>query len=305
MAELEKEAMEILMMFARQNCTIMDSGGKDSSVLKRIAEKCSEKYGLEFKVVHNHTTIDAPETVYFIRRERERERRLGHPYEINMPEISFDRLCLKKQMLPTRIKRFCCAVLKERPGNREDRTVTGVRKAESTSRSKNAGAVTVIGRKRSDQADGENIIQSPKGGLLVMNYDNDDAREFVETCFRTNRVLINPLINWEEDDIWKYIKDERLPINPLYECGWKRVGCVGCPMAGYKGRVKEFERYPKYRERYIRIADRIVEQQKKKRGDQYNGLKTGLLYFKKWIEDPNTDGQFSFDEEGNITEDYT
>ena len=98
-----------------------------------------------------------------------------------------------------------------------------------------------------------------------MNYDNDDAREFVETCFRTNRVLINPLINWEEDDIWKYIKDERLPINPLYECGWKRVGCVGCPIAGYKSRVKEFERYPKYRERYIRIADRIVEQQKKKR----------------------------------------
>ena len=69
----EKEAVEILMLFAKENCKIMDSGGKDSSVLKRIAEKCAEKYGLEFQVVHNHTSIDAPETVYFIRRERERE----------------------------------------------------------------------------------------------------------------------------------------------------------------------------------------------------------------------------------------
>ena len=41
----EQEAMEILMLFGKEGCTIADSGGKDSSVLKRIAEKCREKYG--------------------------------------------------------------------------------------------------------------------------------------------------------------------------------------------------------------------------------------------------------------------
>lgn len=300
--ELEKEAMEILMMFAKQNCNIMDSGGKDSSVLKRIAEKCSEKYGFEFKVTHNHTTIDAPETVYFIRREREREMALGHQYEISMPDITFDRLCLKKQMLPTRIRRFCCSVLKEKPGSREDRVVTGVRRAESVSRAKNSAAVTVLNSNA--EADGKNTVKSPKGGLLVMNYDNDEARELVETCFRTNKVLINPLINWTEDDVWKYIRDEDIPINPLYDCGWNRVGCVGCPMAGYKGRVKEFERYPKYKDRYIRIAERIVEMVKQKKDRKYKGEETGLLYFKKWMEDPNVTGQLSFDKAGNITEDY-
>lgn len=67
----EKEAMEIFMLFGKEGCTIADSGGKDSSVLKRIAEKCRDQYGLKYKIVHNHTGIDAPETVYFVRRERE------------------------------------------------------------------------------------------------------------------------------------------------------------------------------------------------------------------------------------------
>ena len=68
--DLEKEAIEILHTFGRDGCTIADSGGKDSSVLKAIALKTKEQYGLDFKVAHNHTTVDAPETVYFVRDEK-------------------------------------------------------------------------------------------------------------------------------------------------------------------------------------------------------------------------------------------
>lgn len=71
--DMEKEAMEILMLFGKGG-HVMDSGGKDSTVLKEIAWKCHEKYGLQYDIIHNHTTIDAPETVYFVRAERERER---------------------------------------------------------------------------------------------------------------------------------------------------------------------------------------------------------------------------------------
>ena len=149
------------------------------------------------------------------------------------------------------------------------------------------------------------FLQRLGGGVVLLNYDNDESVEMVYTCFRTNKVLVNPLINWTDDDVWKYIRDEKIPINPLYECGFNRVGCIGCPMASYKGRVREFERYPKYRERYIRIANKIVEKQKAKKGDKYQGSDTGLEYFRKWIEDPNVKGQFSFDMDGNIYEDYT
>ena len=41
------------------------SGGKDSQVLVALAERA----GINFEVVNSHTTADAPETVYFIRKQ--------------------------------------------------------------------------------------------------------------------------------------------------------------------------------------------------------------------------------------------
>lgn len=62
--DYEKNAIEILRMIgSNSGFTVADSGGKDSSVLTHIAMKA----GCPFDVVHNHTTVDAPETVYFIR----------------------------------------------------------------------------------------------------------------------------------------------------------------------------------------------------------------------------------------------
>ena len=139
---------------------------------------------------------------------------------------------------------------------------------------------------------------------MLLNYDNDEAVQTVYTCFRTNKVLVNPLINWTDDDVWRYIREEKIPVNPLYECGFDRVGCIGCPMADRRRR-REFDLYPKFRERFIRIADKLVEIQKEKKGKDYDGAENGLKYFKRWMEDPNVDGQLSFDMDGNITEDYT
>lgn len=298
----EQEAMEILMTFGKDGCTIADSGGKDSSVLKRVAEKCHEQYGLQYKIVHNHTSIDAPETVYFIRREQKRYQASGIEYMISYPKIYFDQLCIKFGMLPTRIRRFCCKELKERYGERE-RLVTGVRRDESTNRKHNQGAVTI--RKKGGTPDGveddDNFRQAPNGGWILLNYDNDESVRTVYTCFRTNKVLVNPIINWTKDDVWRYIRDEHIEVNPLYRCGFNRIGCIGCPMGGYKQRVREFERYPKFRDRYIRIADKLVAMMRAK--GRYD-FKDGLDYFRWWIEDPNVKGQFSFDMEGNITEDY-
>lgn len=89
MERLEKNAIEILhMMCERSECIICDSGGKDSSVLKHIALQAKEKYGLQFRVRHNHTTVDAPETVYFVREEKRKFEQMGIPYEIHYPKES-------------------------------------------------------------------------------------------------------------------------------------------------------------------------------------------------------------------------
>lgn len=44
---------------------VTTSGGKDSSICVALAERA----GIPFEVIHNHTTVDAPETVYFVRED--------------------------------------------------------------------------------------------------------------------------------------------------------------------------------------------------------------------------------------------
>ncbi len=48
-------------------------------------------------------------------------------------------------------------------------------------------------------------------------------------------------------------------MNPLYFCGFSRVGCIGCPMAG-KHRYFEFARYPQYEKLYLMAFDRMLEE---------------------------------------------
>lgn len=56
MEKLEKEAIEILQALCTyDNCVISDSGGKDSSVLKHIALKAREIYGLQSTLKRNWT----------------------------------------------------------------------------------------------------------------------------------------------------------------------------------------------------------------------------------------------------------
>ena len=164
---LEDEALEILETFGLEGMTIADSGGKDSSVLKHIALKAKDKYGLDFKVVHNHTTVDAPETVYFVRKEQKKFRNMGIPYEISYPKESMWQLIVKHATPPTRLIRYCCGDLKESYGARE-RIVTGVRKAESTNRKNNQGIVTVPKPKKEilkrTEEENTNFIKTVKGG---------------------------------------------------------------------------------------------------------------------------------------------
>jgi thioredoxin-dependent adenylylsulfate APS reductase len=41
-------------------------------------------------------------------------------------------------------------------------------------------------------------------------------------------VKISPLADWTEQEVWKYIKDENVPTHPLYELGYKSLGCAPC-----------------------------------------------------------------------------
>lgn len=196
---------------------VTTSGGKDSAVCLALAERA----GIPFEVMHNHTTVDAPETVYFIREDFRRLEERGIKCVINYPIYKQERVTMwslipQKLMPPTRLTRYCCSILKERGGAGRF-IVTGVRWDESKKRKDNRG-----------------IYEA--GREIILNNDNDDRRRLFESCRVKAKRVCNPIIDWSDADIWDYINSEKLPVNPLYQCGFSRVGCIGCPMAGTKGR---------------------------------------------------------------------
>lgn len=131
--DLEKQALDILKCFAgNEPYQLGYSGGKDSDVILYLAKKA----GVPFVAVHNHTTVDAPETVYYIRKKVKRKEVV-----VEYPKLSMWQLIVKHKTPPTRLMRYCCEELKERSGKGK-KLITGVRKAESRNRKENHGVIT-------------------------------------------------------------------------------------------------------------------------------------------------------------------
>lgn len=243
------------------------SGGKDSDVLIHLFRRA----GVKFCVVHNHTTLDMPETVYYIRRKFYEWELQGIPCKIYYPDTNFWSLCLKKKMLPQRQVRFCCEVLKEAeiPELKQSMRSFGVRKAESKKRLLLRDSIET--RNKADYSDQQRF-----------HFDNTEQVKEIGACYRNNYFIVNPLAYWSDDYLWDYIDGERLQINPLYGCGFSRIGCIGCPMAGTEGRLKEFERYPKFKERFIKLCDDITDLRNMQKSNK-KSFKSGKEYFDWWI----------------------
>lgn len=109
-------------------------------------------------------------------------------------------------------------------------------------------------------------------------------------------VVVNPIYYWTTEDVWNYIKQNGIQTNPLYQCGYDRVGCIGCPLASYKGRIKEFSDYPKYRQLYINAFNRMLDVRRRKGLDCE--WETGEEVFMWWMEEykHNVKGQMTIDE---------
>lgn len=219
---LEQRAIDLLRMASdmslrlyKQPLVITYSGGKDSDVLLHLAGRS----GIPYEVLHSLTTADAPETVWHVRDTFRHLELAGVKCTIDTHRtsdggnVTMWNLIPRKLMPPTRLVRYCCAVLKE-TGGRGRWIATGVRWAESQKR-KSRGVMEALHRDKSKQ-------------LILMN-DNDESRMLVENCRLKGTRTINPIIDWTESDVLDYASAEKICMNPLYECGWKRVGVHRMP----------------------------------------------------------------------------
>ena len=267
-------ASEMSLMYYKKPLVITYSGGKDSAVLLDLAERS----GILFEVIHSHTTADAPETVYHVRNEFGRLEEKGITCKIDYPMYKGKRASMwslipQKSMPPTRIARYCCTVLKEQAGMGRF-IATGVRWAESAKR-KGRGIIE--------------IPHSDKRKRIQLNSDNDDARRLFETCTLKTERICNPIIDWSDEDIWNYMSDQKIKRNPLYDMGFDRVGCIGCPMAGTRIRLREFYYWPKYKEYYLKTFDRMIKENKRKK--LKTKWKNAEEVYHWWMEDGVLPGQ--------------
>ena len=237
------------------------SGGKDSQCVYHLAKMA----GVKFDAHYNITSVDPPELVQFIKKKYPDVKR-EHQLNADGDPITMWNLIPVERMPPTRIARYCCLVLKETSGQGRY-TLTGVRRAESSNRKRNQGVITVPkaddGLREELENLGANFTQTPKGGV-VLNYDDSTGRRMTENCIRTGKVIINPIIDWEEEDVWEFLNMNGIEHCCLYDEGLTRLGCIGCPMKNSKGQKKDFERWPKYRTMYLKAFQRMIDARKER-----------------------------------------
>lgn len=167
----------------------------------------------------------------------------------------------KKKMPPTRIARYCCQYLKEDGGEGRDK-ITGVRWDESNRRKQSRSGLEVVNNKREHEK---------------LDPDNMDE-DMVRYCMQSKGFILNPIIDWTTDEVWEFIHRFNIPYCKLYDEGWARLGCIGCPMSTNKKR--ELERYPKIKQAYIRAFGKML-----KNFDEVKGTwNTAEDVYNWWVE---------------------
>jgi len=174
------------------NLAIAFSGGKDSLAALHLTLQLNSN----LPVIFNNTTVEFPETLMFARN-------LTKEWHLNMcttvPRQSFFH-AVKEKGWAGHEDRWCCRPYKDEPafkflvGRDIGAEITGTTRTESIYRR----SLTPF--------------RMPKKEPYI--------------------IRINPIYDWNEWEVWAYIRKNRLPYNPLYDLGYRRIGCWCCPLNG-------------------------------------------------------------------------
>lgn len=135
---------------------------------------------------------------------------------------------IEKRGLPTRWRRWCCRLFKHSK-MWSDTTILGVRVAESSRRRK---------RWTSD------LVELPRGRILL------------------------PIRTWSDSDVWRFLRENNVEVCSLYSEGFKRLGCIGCPLAR-GSRLRDFARWPGVGRRIESAYRKYVKDNKKWDADKF------------------------------------
>lgn len=232
---ITEEAVQYIQQYtekyAVEDMMVSFSGGKDSTVTSHLVNRA---LGVN-KVLHifGDTTLEFPYTLDYKKRFNKNEESQGvRVLTARNHEKNFEDLC-EVVGPPSRVMRWCCTVFKTGAIQKtiasafKDKSrilsFQGIRHSESVSRSKY-----------------ERESESPK---------------------IAKQLVVSPIIEWIDFDVWLYILTTKIDFNYAYRLGWSRVGCWCCPNNGgwseFLAKVHMHEQYLHWREVLIDFAKKV------------------------------------------------
>jgi len=199
--ELEAEAIHIMREVAAEleRPVLLFSGGKDSIVLLRLAEKAFRPGRFPFPLMHIDTGHNFAEAIAF---RDKRVAELGERLVVASVQASIDQGRVVEQTGPraSRNQLQTTTLLDAMIEHGFDAAIGGARRDEERSRAKER-----IFSFRDDFGQWEPRAQRPE----VWDVYNGRVR-------RGEHVRVFPISNWTELDVWEYISRERLAVPSIY-----------------------------------------------------------------------------------------
>lgn len=228
------------------------SGGKDSQALYHVAVLA----GVKFKAHFSPTTVDPPQVIRFIRKQ--------YPdVEFGKVTQSIYQMAVKKKILPTRTLRWCCAEFKEK-GGAGTVTLVGVRHQESSRRAKRQ-EVGTASQKFNGTLDEFFSFQEQEIQRKLKHINIDqwsiDQQHIVSCISGKDKIIVSPIIDWSDADVWEFLNDVlQVPHCELYDPPYNqhRIGCILCPMANKKQKLRDCELFPYVKRKWLNTIDLLI-----------------------------------------------
>ena len=243
------------------------SGGKDSQCVYHLCQMAGVKFDAHYSV----TSVDPPELIRFIKKQYPDVAWERHYWNDDKPQhynrdgtpkqVTMFNLIADHTIPPTRQARYCCSQLKEVGGGGR-LIVTGVRWAESARRKALHGIADIQteSKKLHEEASENPAYRTNKNGGIIFMDDNEESRRMIEHCYAKRKTTINPIVDWTDEDVWEFLNDvAKVPHCELYDEGFTRLGCIGCPLQGRDGMLRDFDRWPGYKKLYIAAFDKMIK----------------------------------------------
>ena len=199
--ELESEAIHIFREVAAEleRPVLLFSGGKDSIVLLRLAEKAFRPGKFPFPIMHVDTGHNFPEAIEF------RDRRVAELDErliVASVQESIDKGRVVEETGPraSRNRLQTTTLLDAIEEHQFDAAIGGARRDEERARAKER-----IFSFRDDFGQWNPRVQRPE----LWNVYNARVR-------KGEHVRVFPISNWTELDVWQYVAREQLELPPIY-----------------------------------------------------------------------------------------